>query len=95
MLKEKYNKFQYFIIFINDYICIIFVKRLCIKNKAFQAFKDFLVYIHIQFGIIVQKICSDNGGEYMNNNFQKEMIDKNIKWKLTVIYNLYENGIAE
>ena len=44
MLKD-YDSSQYFIIFMNDYTCTIFVKCLQIKNEAFQTFKNFYVFI--------------------------------------------------
>src|SRR5437667_10291032 len=34
-MSEDYDEFQYFIIFMNDYTCTIFVKCLQIKNEAF------------------------------------------------------------
>ena len=79
MPEEGYDEFQYFITFTDDYTCIIFVKCLQIKNETFQVFKDFLVFIHTQFSIKVQRLRSDNRGEYAGSKFQKKMTDKGMK----------------
>ena len=62
---ENYNRFQYFIIFMNDYTCTIFVKCLQIKNEIFQAFKNFYVFIWTQFDVTIWRIRSDNEDEYV------------------------------
>ena len=95
MPEEGYNGSQYFITFTDDYTRIIFVKRLRIKNEVFQAFKDFCAFIKTQFDVTMWRIRSDNKDKYADNQFQKEMTDKEIKWKLTVAYNSHENSVAE
>src|SRR5436190_732980 len=95
MPEEGYDGSRYFITFTDDYTRITFVKRLRIKDEAFQAFKDFCAFIKTQFGVTVRRIRSDNGDEYADSRFQKKMTDKGIKWEPTVAYNPHENGVAE
>ena len=76
---KNYDRFQYFIIFIDDYICTIFVKHLQIKNEAFQTFKNFYMFIQTQFDVTIQRIRSDNEDEYASKRFQDEMIKKEMK----------------
>ena len=85
---EDYDSSKYFMIFINDFICTIFVKHLWIKNQVFQEFNNFCVFIWIQFDVIIQKIRLDNENKYVSKKFQDEMIKK--KWNknlsLSTIY---------
>ena len=71
------------------------MKCLQIKNQIFQEFKNFVVFIQTQFEITIQRIWSDNEGEYADSWFQDEMTKKDMKWELTIIYNSHENSIAE
>ena len=79
----------------NDYTCTIFVKCLQIKNEAFQTFKNFYMFIQIQFDVIIQRIRSDNEDEYVSKRFQDEIIKKEMKWELTIVYNSHENDVVK
>ena len=94
-MPKDYDDFWYFIIFTDDYTHTIFVKCLQIKNKIFQAFKDFYAFIWTQFDVTIQRIRLDNEDEYISKKFQDEMIKKKIKWELTVVYNSHENDVVE
>ena len=94
-MSENYGRFWYFIIFTDNYICTIFIKCFQIKNEAFQTFKNFYMFIWTQFDVIIQRIRSDNEDKYVSKRFQDEMIKKEMKWKLIIVYNSHENDIAE
>ena len=69
MPEEGYDESWYFIIFIDDYTCIIFIKWLRIKDEAFQAFKNFCMFIKTQFNVTMQRIWSNNEDEYADSQF--------------------------
>ena len=76
-------------------MCTIFVKHLQIKNEAFQAFKNFYVFIQTQFDVTIRRIRSDNEDEYTSKKFQDEMIKKEMKSKPIVVYNSHENDVVK
>jgi len=78
-MPEDYDGSRYFITFTDDYTRTTFVKHLQTKNEAFQAFKDFYAFIQTQFDVTIQRIRSDNGGEYASKRFQDEMTKKGMK----------------
>ena len=53
------------------------------------------MFIQTQFDVTIQRIRSDNKDEYTSKRFQDEMIKKEMKWELTVVYNSHENDIVK
>ena len=89
------NKSHYFIIFMNDFICYVWVKVLSTKNEVINVFMQFYLEIKTQFDVKIKQVWSDNEGEYSDQLFQTFMNSKTIFWELIIVYNLFENEVSE
>ena len=65
------------------------------KSQVFTHFRNFLQMIKIQFHTIVHNIRSDNGREYIMNEFRSELNKEGILQQLTCPYTPKQNGVAE
>ena len=89
------NKCRYFIIFMNDFICYVWVKVIFIKNEIINVFIQFYFEIKTQFDVKIKKVWSDNESEYNDQLFQFFMNNKFIFWKFIIAYNLFKNDVSE
>lgn len=89
------NGEKYFVSFIDDFSRKSFVVILKAKSEVFEAFKMFKSFVERQTNKKVKSLLSDNGGEYLSNNFKKYLADLGIKHITTVPYTPQQNGIAE
>ena len=48
------------------------------KDNALDRFKDFVANVENQFGRKIKKLRSDNGGEYISNQFTRFLDDQGI-----------------
>ena len=65
------------------------------KSEVLDRFKEFEAAITTDSG---QRICtlrSDNGGEYVSQEFEAYLRSKGIRHELTVPYSPQQNGVAE
>ncbi|XP_073816655.1 ecdysteroid phosphate phosphatase isoform X1 [Musca autumnalis] len=86
---------RYFISFIDDFsrfITVYFLKR---KSDALQVFKRYKSNVEKQTGYVLKTLRSDNGTEYLNNDFQMFLKSEGINHQTTVVYTPQQNGIAE
>jgi transposase InsO family protein len=69
----------------------------CMKKKAevFSCFQKFQRYVEFQAGRKIWKFRSENGGEYLTNEFAKHLSESGIKHETTVPYMPQKNGVAE
>ena len=86
---------RYFVTFIDDNSRKTFVYFLKTKDQVFTKFKEFRSMIQNQTGKRIKNIRSDNGGEYLSNNFKKFLKDHGIQHQVTVPYTPEQNGVAE
>ena len=85
----------YWIIFIDDYTrfhAVIFLK---LKDKAFDAFKQYKAYAENHLDAKIQCMRVDKGGEYMSTKFIDFMLDNGITHQYTVHACPQQNGVAE
>ena len=85
--------FQYAMIFVDDFSSVIFVYFLKNKSNAVDALKRFLADTSI-YGS-TRRIRTDNGGEFVSDEFQKVLIENKIKVEYTCPYSPHQNGTAE
>ena len=67
---KTYNRYRYFVMFLDRALRYLKVKLLCRKNKVYNAFLKFKN--HTKNNLKGYKICifaTDNGGEYVNKCF--------------------------
>jgi len=65
------------------------------KDKMFVKFCEFKALVKKDTGRNVKALRSDNGGEYVSNEFKKFCASKGIQWELIVPHNPQQNGVAE
>ena len=85
----------YYITYIDDFSRKTWIYYLKHKDEAFEIFKEFKVLIKNQLGKRIKIFRSDNGGEYMSNEFIAFCKKEGIKKETIVPYNPKQNGLAE
>lgn len=79
----------------DDFSRMIFLYFLKKKSETLNCFRDFVNYVENSTGLKIKKIRSDNGGEYISNDFQKFVSEKGILHEKTVPDSPAQNGRAE
>jgi hypothetical protein len=64
-----FSRCKYFLTFIDDFSRRTWVYFLKLKSKVFDKFLAYKALVENQFGHQIQKLRTDNGREYVNNNF--------------------------
>ena len=93
--KNSYGGARFFVTFIDDfsrYVSVYFLKS---KDQVFNTFKQYKSEVENQTGKMIKCLRSDNGREYVNNEFDKYLRENGIKRQLTVPYSPQQNGTAE
>lgn len=65
------------------------------KDEAFEHFKALVARAENEIGQKVDKLRSNNGGEYVNAEFQAYLAKKGIHHERTNAYTSQENGVGE
>lgn len=86
---------KYFMTFIDDFSRWCHVSFLKNKSDALDAFKAFKSCAENQLNKRIKIVQSDNGTEYVSNEFEKFLVDNGIKRRLTVPYTPQQNGVSE
>eukprot|EP01018_Ginkgo_biloba_P022218 Gb_20056 [translate_table: standard] len=89
------GKARYFMAFIDDYTRNIWVYFLKEKSEEFMKFVEFRAMEERQSGYKLRILRSDNGGEYISNEFKDFCRKVGIQKKYTTPYTPQQNGIAE
>ncbi|KAJ4710707.1 Retrovirus-related Pol polyprotein from transposon TNT 1-94 [Melia azedarach] len=95
MQTSSLNQNRYFILFVDDLTRMTWVYFMNNKSQAFSCFKKFKSLAETQSGNKVKKLRTDNGKEYISNEFDKFCEDAGIQHRLTVPYSLQQNGVCE
>lgn len=86
---------KYFVTFIDDKSRRIFIYFMKAKNEVFEKFKIYKAQVERQTGLKIKTLRSDNGREYLNNNFNSFLEREGISRQLTVPHTPQQNGVAE
>lgn len=95
MSTESFGGSKYFITFIDDcsrWCEVTFLKR---KSDALDAFRNFKQKVECMFNRKIKYLQTDNGGEFVNQEFNKFLEDCGIQRRLAVSYCPSQNGVAE
>eukprot|EP01018_Ginkgo_biloba_P029061 Gb_03163 [translate_table: standard] len=65
------------------------------KSEVFNNFVDFKAFVEKQSGHQIQRLRTDNGGEYVINDFHDFCTTHGIQMQRTVPYTPQQNGVAE
>lgn len=86
---------KYLITFIDDHSRWCEVQFLRNKSDAFRAFQEYKAQVERQTGYKIKFLQSDNGKEFVNQQFDDLLRKEGIKRRLTVTYTPQQNGVAE
>lgn len=90
-----FGGFRYYISFIDDFTKFSWLYPLKQKSEAFGAFKSFQFMVQNQFGTTIKLFRTDNGREYVNNQFANFLQRLGILHQKTFPYTTEQNGVAE
>ena len=86
---------KYFLTFIDDFSRRTWVYFLKLKSEVFDMFLAYKALVEKKSGHHLQKLRTNNGGEYVNNKFTTYCTAQGIQMKHTVPYTPQQNGVAE
>jgi hypothetical protein len=86
---------KYFLIFIDDFSRHTWVYLLKLKSEDFDKFWAYKALVENQFEHQIQKLRTNNRGEYVNNNFTSYYTTQGIQVQHIVPYTPQKNGVAE
>ncbi|CAI7758968.1 unnamed protein product [Closterium sp. NIES-53] len=87
---------RYFLTIVDDHTRVVWVYPLKTKGEvAVAVLKEWMPRAQRESGHKVKVICTDNGGEFIGNDFEVVLKKKGIQRQLTVPYNPQPNGGAE
>lgn len=91
----SWNGGKYYVSFIDDYTHFAVVYIMNKKSEVFEYFEKYAAMCSAQFGTKISQLRSDNGGEYVSNEFKSYCSTNGIQMKFTVPYSPQQNGVAE
>lgn len=92
---SSYSSFRYAMVFVDDFSRYTWVKFLKEKSEALSKFTEFKIAVEKEFGVKIKCLRSDNGGEYMSNDFFKYCDDNGISRQMTCPSTPQQNGVSE
>ena len=95
MPSESIGGNKYFVTFIADYSRCCAVYFLKSKSEVPDKFKVFEARVFRDCGLRIGTLRSDNGGEYLSQEFRSYLKSMGIHQELTVPHSPQQNGIAE
>ena len=89
------NEEKYFLLIIDDYTRYSFFYPLKRKSDCFNAISSLIMQIFNKTGRYPEKIRSDNGGEFVNSDFNSLCQEKGIIQQTSCDYTPMQNGVSE
>jgi transposase InsO family protein len=86
---------KYLLTFIDEFSICTWVYFLKLKSEVFDKFLAYKALVEKQSRHQIQRLRTDNGGEYVNNNFTSYCTTQGIQMQHTVPYIPQQNGVAE
>jgi hypothetical protein len=93
--EPTFSGMRYFVLFIDDCTRLSWVALLKSKDAVFSAFQAFQKMIQTQFNGHIKVFRSDNGGEFVNRDFQEYFQEHGIIHQTTCPQTPEQNGVAE
>jgi hypothetical protein len=84
---------KWFVTFIDCFMTWIYMMKH--KSEVIKCFQDFHKMVNTQFSKKIQIIRSDNGTEYINNEFEAYLSEQGIVHQTTCPVTPARNGVAE
>lgn len=95
MRQQSFGGKKYFVTFIDDKSRWCEVYFIANKSDVLRVFKEYKAYVEKFTGNKIKNLQSDNGREYVNNEFDDFLKKEGIRRRLTVPYTPQQNGISE
>jgi hypothetical protein len=95
LYSPSFSGCKYFLTFIDDFSRCTWVYFLKLKSEVFDKFLAYKALVEKQSGHQIQRLRTDNGGEYVSNNFTSYCTTQGIQMQHTVPYTPQQNGVAE
>lgn len=92
---SSFSGAKYLLTFIDDYTRMTFGYFIKTKDEVLPVFKRFKSLVEQQTDLKIKRLRSDNGREYVNNQFQTFIKNHGIEHQTTVPYTPQQNGVAE
>jgi len=86
---------SYVLTFIDDLSRMTFAYLLEHKDQTFEMFKEFKAFVENQINLRIKMLRSDNGGEYISNEFNEFCVRNGIKRQFTIPYIAQQNKVME
>ena len=86
---------RYVVTFVDDYSRMLWVEPLAHKSDVFGAFQRFKAAAENELGRHVQRLRSDDCGEYMSHKFRNYLAEYGIRHETPPPYLPQSNGVAE
>ncbi|TFH84683.1 transposase, partial [Billgrantia azerbaijanica] len=86
---------QFAVTFINDYSRFVTVYLMAHKSEVLGHFQEYKTLMENQMGKKLQWLRSDNGGEYINREFDTYLSSTGIQHETLAPYTPQQNGIAK
>ena len=95
MNTESFGGAKYFVTFIDDYSRCVSVYPIKYKSEVLTKFKEWELAVTNQADCHIKTLRTDNGGEYLSNEFEDYLKKKGIRHETTVPHSPQQNGVAE
>ena len=89
------SKKRYFISFIDDYSCKVWIYFLAEKSKAFTIFKNYKNLVEKETGAFICCLHTDRGREFTSHEFNVFCKANGISRQLSTAYIPQQNGVVE
>ena len=92
---KSFGGAQYILTFVDDFTRKTFVIPICKKSEVFSEFVNFKKMVENQCSRTIKVLRSDNGTEYINEQFKNFLKSNGILHQRTSPYTPEQNGVAE
>jgi transposase InsO family protein len=92
---ESFNGNKYFVLFIDDFSRTTWLYLMKNKSEVFSHFQEFYNFVENQFNAKIKIFRTDNGTEFVNQNFSNFFKQKGILHQTTCVYTPEQNGVSE
>ncbi|CAB3988289.1 Retrovirus-related Pol poly from transposon TNT 1-94 [Paramuricea clavata] len=86
---------KYILTFTDDYTRYVTVYFLKNKSEVYEKFQEYVSMVENFTGLKVKTLRTDNGGEYVSNDFSKYCVNKGIVHQYSNPYTPQQNGVSE
>jgi transposase InsO family protein len=90
-----FSRCKYFLTFIDNFYRRTWVYFLKLNSEFFDKFLAYKALVEEQSGHQIQRLRTDNGGKYVNNNFKSYYTTHGIQMQHNVPYTPQKNGVAK